>query len=181
MQEEIWKDVVGYEGMYQVSNLGNVKSLSRIVKYQENHSGLRKERILKQNLTKSGYVHVVICINKLNKTVKVHRLVALAFIQNTENKHSVNHINGIKYDNRVENLEWVTHSENIIHAYKTGLKKGIRGNKSHLSKLTIKEVEKIRLIHSEGKISQKKIGEMFNISQAQVYRIIKKINWVANV
>lgn len=177
MQEEIWKDVLGYEGLYQVSNLGRVKSLSRIVKYQENHSGLRKERILKQNITKSGYVHVVICINKLKKTVKIHRLVALAFIKNIENKHLVNHINGIKYDNKVENLEWVTSSENIIHAHKTGLKKGIRGNESHLSKLTIKEVEKIRLIHSKGKISKKEIAEMFNISRAQVYRIIKKINW----
>lgn len=174
---EIWKDVPSYEGYYQVSNFGLIKSLERIVKYKENHSGLRKEIILKSNITKVGYVHVTICMNKMNKTVKIHRLVAIAFIPNPENKPSVNHINGIKHDNRVENLEWVTAKENTIHAYKTKLKSGIKGEKSHLSKLKNEDVFKIKYLYNKGGYSQSGLGKIFNVSQAQIYRIIKGINW----
>jgi hypothetical protein len=174
---EIWKDVPSYEGYYQVSNFGLIKSLERIVKYKENHSGLRKEIILKSNITKGGYVHVTICINKINKTVKTHRLVAIAFIPNPEKKPSVNHINGIKHDNRVENLEWVTAKENTIHAYKTKLKSGVKGEKSHLSKLKNEDVFKIKYLYNEGNYSQLSLGKMFNVSQSQIYRIVKGINW----
>jgi hypothetical protein len=175
--EIIWKDVPSYEGYYQVSSCGLVKSVQRIVKYRENHSGLRKERILKSNVTKGGYVHATICINKENKTVKVHRLVALAFIPNPENKPCVNHINGIKTDNRAENLEWCTYGENTQHAYKTKLKNGIKGEKSHLSKLKKEDVMKIRLLYDKGCYSHTKLGKMFNVSQSQISRIVNNINW----
>lgn len=175
--EIIWKDVPSYEGYYQVSSCGLIKSISRVVKYRENHSGLRKERILKLNVTKSGYVHAVICIDKVNKTVKVHRLVALAFIPNPENKPCVNHINGIKTDNRVENLEWCTYAENTQHAFKTKLKSGVKGEESHLSKLKTEDIMKIRLLYSEGCHSQNELGKMFNVSQSQIARIINNINW----
>ena len=109
--EEIWKPVVLYEWLYEVSNLWNIKSLL-----------FKKEIILKQYKNKHWYMNVHLCSNKNRTEFKVHRLVAQAFILNTENKPQVNHINGIKTDNRVENLEWYTRSENMKHAWDTWLK-----------------------------------------------------------
>jgi hypothetical protein len=176
MQKEIWKDIPNYEGKYQVSNLGRFKSFNKTNKLKES-KGIDTSRILKLRKSKCGYLYTVISVDKKRKTIKPHRIVGDVFIENSLNKLCINHINGIKSDNRVENLEWVTHSENIIHAHKNGLKKGVRGEKSHLSKLTIKEVEKIRLIYSKGKLSQSKIGKLFNVSQGQIYRIVSKQNW----
>jgi hypothetical protein len=114
---EIWKDIKGYEGLYQVSNLGNVKSL----KFKNNI-------ILKGGIDSSGYKVVSLRdYNKKQSTKTVHRLVAIAFINNTQNKKCVNHINGIKTDNRIENLEWNTYNENMNHSFRTGLRK-IGGN-----------------------------------------------------
>ncbi len=123
--KEIWKDVRGYEGSYQVSNFGRVKSLGR---YKENHSKLQyiPERIktLHERIDKgkqTGYLVTILYKNNNGKNCYVHRLVAEAFVPNPENKQTVNHINGDKHDNRAENLEWNTYQENNIHAYKTGL------------------------------------------------------------
>ena len=112
--EEIWKDVVGYEGIYQVSNLGRVKSLNY------NHTG--KEKVRKLDLGRKGYYLVVLCKGGKRKAHIVHRLVMLAFIG--ESDLQVNHKNGIKTDNRLENLEYCTASENIRHSFDTGLKSG---------------------------------------------------------
>lgn len=112
--EEIWKDVVGYEGLYQISNLGNVKSLNY------NHTG--KERILAKKHHKSGYVTVTLCKNGKHKNKSIHILVAMAFIPNRFSLPCVNHIDGDKENNFVDNLEWVTYSQNTMHAIQTGLR-----------------------------------------------------------
>jgi len=123
---EIWKDVVGYEGSYQVSNFGGIKSLSRFMKYN-NHGKvgyrLAKEIIKRPGKTRNGYYMVSLYKNDVEKKCSVSRLVAIAFISNPENKRTVNHIDGNKTNNNVSNLEWATQSENIINAYKNGLMK----------------------------------------------------------
>lgn len=105
---EIWKDVVGYEGRYKVSDLGRVFSCKR-------------NAILMLFKNKRGYMIVNLYAAQSIKPVRVHRLVALAFIPNPENKPEVNHRNGIKDDNRLENLEWATPEENVAHAFRSGL------------------------------------------------------------
>ena len=119
---EVWKKLTGFDN-YEISNKGMVKSLQR---KSWNGSGwfILKEKLLKTTLTESGYLRVSIYDNKgVAMPISVHRLVALTFINNPENKPQVNHKNGIKHDNNVENLEWVTVSENAIHSYKNGFSK----------------------------------------------------------
>lgn len=103
--EEIFLDVKGYEGLYQVSNLGNVKSLV-------NNKCVEREKILKPVNIGNGYVRVMLCKNKTNKLYLVHRLVAQAFIENPTNLPCINHIDENKQNNSVENLEWCTHKYN---------------------------------------------------------------------
>ena len=102
---EEWKDIEGYEGLYMVSSLGRVKSL--------NYHRTSKERIMKLCKENHGYLHVMLCKNHKQKTLKVHRLVATAFIPNPDNKPCIDHINTVKDDNRVENLMWCTAKENV--------------------------------------------------------------------
>lgn len=108
--KEIWKDVEGYEGLYQVSDLGRIKSLG--------NNKLRKERILKQQKNTKKYYKVTLSKNATNKQMLISRLVAMAFIPNPENKRTVNHKKGIITDNRASQLEWMTYSENHIHAFR---------------------------------------------------------------
>lgn len=119
--EEIWKDIEGYEGLYQVSNMGRIKSLER---YKENHGKLQKveEKIKTINIKNSGYQFVQLYKNNKYKNLMVHRLVAQAFIPNVNNKPQINHIDGNKLNNNVTNLEYCTNSENNKHAWNTGLK-----------------------------------------------------------
>lgn len=174
---EIWKDIPEYEGIYQVSNLGNLKSYDRIVLFGK-IKALRKGKLLSLRHNPNDYLYTVFSVNKNRKTVKPHRIVAEVFLPNTENKRCVNHINGIKIDNRVDNLEWVTYSENTKHAVKIGLKTGKRGENSHLAKLTKEQIENIRIIYSNGNISQLKVAKLFNVSQPQINRIINNVNWI---
>lgn len=118
--EEIFKDIKGYEKRYQISNIGNVKSLSRKIN-NNTSSFISKERILTPIKDKQGYILVNFRKGNGRSSKKIHKLVLEAFVPNLLNKPCVNHINGIKHDNRLENLEWATHSENTQHAFRTGL------------------------------------------------------------
>lgn len=120
--EEIWKDIAGYEGYYQVSSLGDVKTTGRY-RIKRGYSHFYAEKILKKDLdNRSGYFMVTLYMEGVSRHVSIHRLVCSAFHENVENKPCVNHIDGIKTNNYPENLEWCTYSENLIHSFKTGLK-----------------------------------------------------------
>lgn len=146
MVNEIWKPIKGYEGCYSISNKGNVKSESRYIKLKFGRRFIH-EHILKPIKMNTGYYAVNLRKSNTYRMINIHRIVAEAFVDGySKIKDTVNHINGIKTDNRVENLEWVTHGENIALAWKTGL--------CHTSELTggVKAVNKIDL--RTGKILQ---------------------------
>lgn len=164
--EEVWKTVPGYENIFEVSNFGQVRSLNRIVKTCYNSHRVVATKLRKQSINKNGYKR----INAGNKRiVLVHRMVALAFIPNPENKPFINHIDANPSNNVVTNLEWCTHKENMHHAIKLGRLKfesfGKKGDLCGASKLTEKEVKdiKARLLNGETvkKISKTvdKVGE----------------------
>ena len=118
--EEIWKTIKENPN-YMVSNLGRIKSLDHYVKCKNNSTRLVKGKIFKGVIGKWGYIYIHISVNGKEKQLRLNRLIAIAFIPNPNNKEQVNHLNGNKADNRVENLEWATRSENGKHAYKMGL------------------------------------------------------------
>lgn len=120
---EEWKDIEGYEGLYQISSLGNVKSLKRLVKISKTKEKYKEvpEHILKPTKNRYGYLYVSLARNGVSKNVRIHRVVAETFLEKSPLKTQVNHINGKKTDNRLENLEWVTCKENLNKAWEMGL------------------------------------------------------------
>ena len=119
-EREEWKDIKEYEGLYQVSNLGRVKSLDQKVSNKKGNY-LQKGKVLAFYIDKDGYCVVCLTNKRKHKTYRVSRLVAETFIPNYENKPTVNHIDGNKQNNNIENLEWATYSENNRHAVEMGL------------------------------------------------------------
>lgn len=161
--EEIWKDIPGYEGLYQASNLGNIKSLKRehYIPSINKKIWILKEKILKQALCKDGYKIVVLTRNKKRKTYTVHKLIAMTFIPKIKNKTQVNHKDGNKLNNSIKNLEWCNNSENIRHAYN-----------NNLIDIT-KKYKKINQYDLEGNFikqwnSMKEAGEKLNICRQNI-------------
>lgn len=178
MCEEIWKEIPEFRGFYSVSNHGRVKRHTTLVKCARGYRTI-KEHIQKMGKDKNGYHLVGLCVLGKMYTRKVHRLVGEAFVINPENKPQINHINGIKSDNAHTNLEWTTGSENIIHAFLTGLKSGEskRGEKHHNAKLTREQVDSIRFEYAHSTISYRKLGRKYNMSRMAIKYIIQNKSW----
>ncbi|WNL63116.1 HNH homing endonuclease [Citrobacter phage Ci1] len=159
--KEVFKDVVGYEEYFQISNFGRVfsKRSNKILKYSR--SGL--------------YLAISTKLNGRGKStcLKIHRLVAEAFIPNPNNFSVVNHKDGNKHNNHVDNLEWCTQKENMIHAFDTGLKVPIVGVDMYNSKLSEQDVRDIRRLWKEG-VSQVKLKNMFNVSKTTIQGVIHR-------
>lgn len=167
---EVWKKIQGFE-KYEISSLGRIKVNLKFRKYRNYQS-----KVLNPSLDKDGYFRTsLVSDDGITKNKIIHRLVAEAFIPNPENKPCVNHKNGIKTDNRIENLEWCTVKENNIHAIKLGLSGQVPGEKHHMSKLKEKEV--LEIIINKNNLTQEQLGLEYNISQTQISRIINKKRW----
>jgi predicted P-loop ATPase len=175
IENEIWVDIKDFEGMYQVSNFGRFKSLSRMKRLGKHGMRLMDGFIMKQNERK-GYLSILLYKSDDYKAkFPSHVLVAKHFID-IENKRTVNHINGCKKDNRVENLEWLSDSEQQIHAVSIGLRDNTIGEKSNFSKLNEMIVLEIRDLFKKS-VSAKELSKMYNISQNNIYMITNRITW----
>lgn len=157
----IMKDIPGFENKYAVTRDGKVWSYPK--QNGGNYPGCTKGKWLKQTIIRGW----LFCCLGASRRYPIHRLVAITYIQKVEGKNDVNHINGIKTDNRVENLEWVTRSENVKHAWKNGL----RNPTPQKKKLTDLQASEIKKLHKKTKLT--KILTDYNISTAIYYKIIK--------
>ena len=159
--KEIWKDIPNYEGMYQVSNLGRVRTFKR------------GKKIIMRLSEDKGYFRLGLRNGVKQKRMFVHRLVALSFLGQSDLQ--VNHKNGIKTDNRLENLEYCTASQNRRHAFDTGLQNPVKGEDHYASKLTEDQVIEIKYGH-KGK-TQREIACIYGIAQGLVSRIRRGLSW----
>ena len=179
VEVEVWKPIKGFEGLYDVSNFGKVKSLARkarLVPKGVETKRIVPLRILKQSCV-NGYKRVRLCENGKVINYFVHRLVADAFIDNPFNKPCINHKDGDRKNNHFSNLEYVTHSENTQHAKRNGMLKPQRGEKCGASKLTEKEVIEARRIFSKGNITITSLASQYGIKRQGMTSIIKRKNW----
>lgn len=128
MEQEVWKDIKGFEGCYQISNIGRVKSLERYVTYANGRTHIVYERILRLQKDRKGYIRACLVDNNKKKYNKqVHRMVAAAFIPNPNNFPQVNHINEVHGDNNVENLEWCSSEYNLNYGNRNKIASDTRG------------------------------------------------------
>ena len=167
---EVWKDIQGYEGLYKISNFGNIKSKSGIFK--------------KQFISFKGYLRIKLSNNGEYKSYTVSRLVATAFIPNPENKPEVNHIDGNKLNNNISNLEWTTKSENAIHAFKNGLRKtnfkpkrGVINNFSKLTEEDVKYIRKNYIKHNGKSSNSRELANLFNVTIVNINHIVNRKTW----
>lgn len=159
MENETWKDIPNYEGLYKVSNLGRIKSF---------YFGI--SRILNPHKMTSGYYSIRLSKDKVSIAKYIHRLVAIAFIENPLEKSSVNHKNGVKTDNNILNLEWATHKENMHHAIKNGLLV-VSGECAATSKLSDKIIIEIR---TNKELNQRELAKKYNVHPSNISLIKNK-------
>lgn len=171
METEIWKDIIGYEGLYHASNLGKIKAIRKIRTFGKysNNTRIYEEKIMKPNKTKNGYLIIQLSKDGVQKWYSVHRLIAKTYLENFENKSQVNHINCIKTDNKVLNLEWCTASENINHAIKNNLLSNLFTSKNNPSSKRVINIVTNKIYNSiteaatENNIPYKKLWNQINV------------------
>lgn len=164
MSEIIWKDVQGLEGIYQVSSSGSVKRLERVVERPKMGHYLCKEKELKPSQNASGYLFV----NIKGKSTNIHRLVAEAFLPSVEGKKFVNHKDGNRLNNRIDNLEWCCQSENITHALSEGLWDLVKGQNHYSATVSDEDKQKCVSLYATGKYTQKQLASQFNVARTTV-------------
>lgn len=173
---EIWKPVKNYESYYEVSNLGRVRGLCRDI---TNNFGTfkSKDTFLKGYKSVNGYTKYTLSINGKQKTLLGHRMVAEAFLENYDNKPIVNHKNGIKSDNRLDNLEWATGSENMKHAIDTGLIPIRKGEDIYFAKITNYQASLIKGMYHHDNLSVTEISKCTGINRRSIADLIAERTW----
>lgn len=168
METEIWKNVLGYEQSYEVSNFGVIRTKARSIIIIGKGNGERphniKQKIKKERIAINGYVTVALVKDSVSYNTYVHRIIAQSFIPNPNNYRCVNHKNGIKTDNRIENLEWCDHSYNNLHA----LDNNLRTTRKNMTKHFINEVLSLKQVG----LTNEKIAIQLNSSEARVHGIV---------
>jgi hypothetical protein len=177
---EEWKPVVGFEGLYEVSNLGQIRSLDRLVNHPHGTTALRKGQLLKQTVNRYGYPCCTPSKNGKKVKLTMHRIVADAFLGANTCNLDINHIDGNKLNCAVSNLEYCTRRENIQHAIKMGLfilqRPPIKRGEEHgHSKLSQKDVEDIRKIGAT--IPSRKLASKYGVSKTNILNILKNKIW----
>lgn len=172
----LWRPVPGYEGRYEVSNDGQVRSLDRITPHNIGKNQRIRGRLLSPVKNDSGYLCVWFRAGrKMRKCLRVHRLVAAAFIPNPEDKPEVNHLDNNPLNNRVENLEWCTRTENLQHMTNQGRRaRPMLGKRAPVAILADEEVRELRAAYEAGGISFAKLGERFGVSKRCAMRCAKR-------
>lgn len=168
---EIWKDIIGYEGLYQVSSYGRIKSLPK-KRTLRGRIYFTKEILRIPVLHKNGYLQITLYKDKVT-IYSVHRLVALAFISNPHKKKEVNHLDGNKLNNDYKNLEWSTPSENSKHSYKIGLRSAPKGEHSPVAKLTNQQAADIRKLFDMGGYTKSQLSKIYFVDPNTINQIIK--------
>ena len=179
MMQEVWKDIKGMEGCYQISNKGRVKALERVVLRSVNGNIHIKEHIVKGSKDTKGYLQLDARVDGKRIVKLIHRLVAEAFIDNPNKYEQVNHKDGNKLNNDVSNLEWVTATENIRHACRTGLHKPNYGVEHGNHKLTNDAVRYIRANYKLGdkEFGAKALAKKFNVTTTPILLVAKGKSW----
>lgn len=166
-QKEIWLPITGYEGYYEISNIGNVRSINRWVKDRRGRKMVRgKDKLA--IIGNNGYYSVSLYKFGEGKTYLVHRLIAIHFIPNPNNKPFINHKDSNKLNNSIDNLEWCTNQENIIHASQNGK---IGGDNHYACRIKKADKDRIKQLSASG-TPQYKIAEIFKTSRSHISRIV---------
>ncbi|WP_286776576.1 MULTISPECIES: NUMOD4 motif-containing HNH endonuclease [unclassified Pseudomonas] len=174
--QEVWKAIPGYESYYEVSDRGRVRSLERRTTDRLGRPFVRYGKLLSLNTEAKGYKSIRLCVETKHRTFKVHRLVAYAFLPQPLDGQQINHINGIKDDNRPENLEWVTSEENMRHAFSSGLGRSSLGENNVRAILCADDVRQVRLLSADG-MTCAAISRHYRVSEATIRQILKGRNW----
>lgn len=174
--KEKWRPVIGYEGLYEVSSFGRVKSLDRKIHTNNNHDRFLKGRILVIKKNIGGYP-ICSLSNKKSRSVRVHRIVARSFILNPDNKPCVNHIDNSRTNNCVSNLEWITQKDNIIYSFSQNRMSWRRANgeENGLSKLTTLQVKEIRELQNKSRRID--VARKYNVDPCNISAIWDRKTW----
>lgn len=172
---ENWKAIPGYEGYYEASDLGRIRSVERIVPHGRHGTCRQKSKVLKPALDAHQYPRVALSMGDALRTYTVHRLIALTFLGKRPEGNQINHKSGVKTDNSVSNLEYCTQSENALHSYRIGLQKPKPGSLNNNAKLTEQDVKEIR---DYVRLSRKKyygrddLAKKYGVSSAHIKEIV---------